>query len=65
MSDVLLSLTMPDGLHVRVNGTIRFTNPVDANHYRMGVHFDIDTNSGETLETLIQMEGRLLDTQGD
>lgn len=65
MSGIRLTLTMPDGLHVRVNGTVRFTNPVDADHYRMGIHFDSEANSDETLRTLILMENRLLGTQLD
>jgi len=62
MSEVLLSLETPDGLHAQITGTIRFTNPVDASSYRMGVHFSADANSREALATLVSIEAQLLDT---
>jgi len=62
MSDVVLTLETPDGLRVQLGGRVRFTNPVDAQHYRVGIHFHTpgpEGNAPEALETLRKIEAQL------
>ena len=61
-SDVLLTLETPDGLRVQLGGRVRFTNPVDARHYRVGIHFHPagpEGNAPEALATLRKIEAQL------
>ena len=62
MSEIILTLETPDGLRVQLAGTVRFTNPVDATDYRIGVHFadrSTGANSAEALKTLHEIERQL------
>ncbi|MBD3619240.1 MAG: PilZ domain-containing protein [Chromatiales bacterium] len=58
-TEIQLALETEDGLHLNVRGVVRFTNPVDASHYRMGIHFHGD-HTPETLQALQQIEARFL-----
>lgn len=63
-TSVLLTLETQDGIRARITGTVRFTNPVDARNYRVGVHFHRfefgkDFNTPEAYETLCHIEERL------
>lgn len=60
-SSVRLTLETPDGLQVELTGTVRFANPVDAAHYRIGVYFDqdADANPPAAIDTLRRIEAAL------
>ena len=62
-SEVTLTLETADGLRTQLTGIVRFTNPVDAQHYRIGLHFhppESGKNPPASLNTLRQIEAQLV-----